>query len=133
MTHNQDKNESQDHDLAYDGLMDACKELANLAKSIVFFVAFLALVNKEDYIRPKLSAVMEKEREEIRVCKWSFTADLRGLGFKDEDVNDLYYRESMKTVTNGLRLIHDEASLYEMLSYASRTGLVELYVGHSED
>nr|GEV30452.1 protein phosphatase 2C family protein [Tanacetum cinerariifolium] len=107
MTHNQDKNESQDHGLAYDGLMDACKELANLAVS--------------------------REREETRVCKWSFTTDLRGLGFKDEDVNRLYYRESMKTVTDGLRLIHDEASLYEMLSYASRTGLVELYVGHSED
>nr|GEU33518.1 hypothetical protein CTI12_AA156310 [Tanacetum cinerariifolium] len=73
------------------------------------------------------------EREENRVCKWSFTTDLRGLGFKDEDVNGLHYRESTKTLTDGLRLIHDEASLYEMLSCASRTGLVELYVEHSED
>ncbi|PWA84803.1 hypothetical protein CTI12_AA156310 [Artemisia annua] len=52
---------------------------------------------------------------------------------KDEDVNGLYYRQSAKTLTDGLRLIHDEASLYEMLSCTSRTGLVELYVEHSED
>ncbi|GJZ74802.1 elongation factor G, III-V domain-containing protein [Tanacetum coccineum] len=79
---------------------------------------------------------MEKEvneREENRVCRWSFTTDLRGLGFKDEDVNGLYYRELTKTLTDGLRRIHDEGSLYEMLSCTSRTGLVELYVEHSEN
>nr|GEU98803.1 hypothetical protein [Tanacetum cinerariifolium] len=41
------------------------------------------------------------EKEENHVCKLSFTIDLRGLGFKDEDVNGLYYRESSKTVTDG--------------------------------
>ncbi|GJR28260.1 hypothetical protein Tco_1104492 [Tanacetum coccineum] len=41
------------------------------------------------------------EREENRVCKLSFTIDLMGLGFKDEDVNGLYYRESTKTLTDG--------------------------------
>ncbi|GKD83848.1 ribonuclease H-like domain-containing protein [Tanacetum coccineum] len=41
------------------------------------------------------------ESEENRVCKLSFTLDLMGLGFKDEDVNGLYYRESTKTLTNG--------------------------------
>nr|GEW73331.1 terminal uridylyltransferase 7 [Tanacetum cinerariifolium] len=73
------------------------------------------------------------DREENCVCKWSFTTDLRGLGFKDEDVNGLHYRESTKTLTDGLRLIHDEASLYEMLLCANKMGLVELYVEHSED
>nr|GEV96850.1 hypothetical protein [Tanacetum cinerariifolium] len=41
------------------------------------------------------------EREENRVCKLSFTIDLRGLSFKDEDVNGLYSRESTKTLTDG--------------------------------
>ncbi|GJY62516.1 hypothetical protein Tco_0463173 [Tanacetum coccineum] len=41
------------------------------------------------------------EREDNRVCKLSFTIDLMGLGFKDEDVNGLCYRESMKTLTDG--------------------------------
>ncbi|GKD50584.1 putative FY-rich, FY-rich, WD40/YVTN repeat-like-containing domain protein [Tanacetum coccineum] len=41
------------------------------------------------------------EREENRVCKLSFTIDLMGLGFKDEDVNGLYYRESTNTLTDG--------------------------------
>ncbi|GJV51518.1 hypothetical protein Tco_1447259, partial [Tanacetum coccineum] len=73
------------------------------------------------------------EREHNRVRRWSFTADLRGLGFKDEDVNGLYYRQLAKTLTNGLRLINDEFGLYEIISCTSRTGLVELYVEHSED
>ncbi|GJV89002.1 putative FY-rich, FY-rich, WD40/YVTN repeat-like-containing domain protein [Tanacetum coccineum] len=41
------------------------------------------------------------EREENRVCKLPFTIDLMGLGFKDEDVNGLYYRESTNTLTDG--------------------------------
>nr|GEW04027.1 RNA-directed DNA polymerase [Tanacetum cinerariifolium] len=36
------------------------------------------------------------QREENRVCKLSFTIDLRGLGFKDQDVNGLYYRNNVK-------------------------------------
>ncbi|GKB96402.1 hypothetical protein Tco_0982539 [Tanacetum coccineum] len=39
--------------------------------------------------------------EENRVCKLSFTIDFMGLGFKDEDVNGLYYRELTKTLMDG--------------------------------
>nr|GEU39859.1 elongation factor G, III-V domain-containing protein [Tanacetum cinerariifolium] len=73
------------------------------------------------------------EREEHHVCRWSFTTDLTGLGFKDEDVNGLYHKESTKAFTDGLRIIDDETSLYEVLTCASRTELVKLYVEHSED
>ncbi|GJZ59260.1 hypothetical protein Tco_0615076, partial [Tanacetum coccineum] len=52
------------------------------------------------------------EREKNRVCLWSFTTELRSLGFKDCDVNGVYYKEPLKTLTDGV---------------------VELYVEHSEE
>ncbi|PWA36363.1 hypothetical protein CTI12_AA600710 [Artemisia annua] len=58
---------------------------------------------------------------------------VRGLATEYRDFEGSRIVQSAKTLTDGLRLIHDEASLYEMLSCASRTGLVELYVEHSED
>ncbi|GKD46660.1 RNA-directed DNA polymerase, eukaryota, reverse transcriptase zinc-binding domain protein, partial [Tanacetum coccineum] len=73
------------------------------------------------------------EREKNRVCLWSFTTELRSLGFKDCDVNGVYYKEPLKTLTNGMKLIYDQATLYDMFSCASRTGVVELYVEHSEE
>nr|GEY42632.1 hypothetical protein [Tanacetum cinerariifolium] len=73
------------------------------------------------------------EREKNRVCLWSFTTELRSLGFKDCDVNGVYYKEPLKRLTDGMKLINDQASLYDMFSCASRTGVVELYVEHSEE
>lgn len=61
------------------------------------------------------------EREPNRVCMWSFTTELRSLGFKDVDVNSVYYKHPLKTLTDGMILIHDEASLYDMFSCASRS------------
>ena len=73
------------------------------------------------------------DRKKNRVCLWSFTTELRSSGFKDCDVNGVYYKEPLKTLTNGMKLIYDQGSLYDMFSCASRTGVVELYVEHSEE
>nr|GEV99962.1 hypothetical protein [Tanacetum cinerariifolium] len=48
-----------------------------------------------------LITLIQKGRRIVYASKLSFTIDLRGLGFKDEDVNGLYYRESTKTLTDG--------------------------------
>ncbi|GJR90157.1 putative reverse transcriptase domain-containing protein [Tanacetum coccineum] len=66
------------------------------------------------------------EREENRVCKLSFTIDLMGLGFKDEDVNGLYYRESTKTLTDdlvrvGLVVISEICDAFEIMPPRIRT------------
>ena len=72
------------------------------------------------------------EREKNWVCFWLFTTKLKSLGFKDCDINGVYYKEPLKTLTNGMKLIHDQASLSDMFSCANTTSVVDLYVEHSE-
>lgn len=72
------------------------------------------------------------EREKNWVCFLSFTTVLKSLGFKDCDINDVYYKEPLKTFTNGMKLIHVQASLSDMFSCANRTSVVDLYMEHSE-
>ncbi|GJZ37743.1 hypothetical protein Tco_0583934 [Tanacetum coccineum] len=73
------------------------------------------------------------DKEKNHVCLWSFTTKLRSLGFKDCDVNGAYYKEPLKTLTDDMKLIYDQGSLYDMFPYASRTGVVELNVEHIEE
>nr|GEZ06787.1 retrovirus-related Pol polyprotein from transposon TNT 1-94 [Tanacetum cinerariifolium] len=70
-------------------------------RNVIFRLNYGGVLVRGLSIEYKNFDYVNTKREENRVCKFSFTIALRGLGFKDEDVNGIYYRESTKTLTDG--------------------------------